>query len=129
MARIIRAERLCVNPQGVLFLPAFSNAYAAGPTVVGALSIKPILAGIRGGPGARCSRARRSDASARLSFAAPALEAGSEVFALVLVEAKVRVFQPADAVYSRNTTLAVRITCFHSALSEFQGEHAWTGHG
>ena len=128
MARIIRAERLRVNPQGVLFLPAFSDAYATGPTVVGALSIKPILAGIRGWPGARCSRVRRSDASA-LSFAAPALEAGSEVFALVLVEAKVRVFQPADAVYSRNTTLAVRITCFHSALSEFQGEHAWTGHG
>ena len=129
MARIIRAERLCVNPQGVLFLPAFSNAYAAGPTVVGALSIKPILAGIRGWPGARCSRARRSDASARLSFAAPALEAGSEVFALVLVEVNVRVFQLADAVYSRNTALAVRVTCFHSALSEYQGELSWTGHG
>jgi hypothetical protein len=25
--------------------------------------------------------------------------------------------------------LAARITCFHIALSEFQGEHAWTGHG
>ena len=129
MARIIRAERLRVNPQGVLFLPAFSNAYAAGPTVVGALSIKPILAGIRGWPGARCSRAWRSDASARLSFAAPALEAGSEVFALVLVEVKVRVFQLADAVYSRNTALAVRVACFHSALSEYQGELSWTGHG
>jgi len=41
VARIIRAAQLCVNPPGALFLPAFSNAYAAGPTVAGALSIKP----------------------------------------------------------------------------------------
>jgi len=41
VARIIRAAQLCVNPPGALFLPAFSNAYAAGPTVAGALSINP----------------------------------------------------------------------------------------
>jgi hypothetical protein len=59
VARIIRAAQLCVNPPSALFLPAFSNAYAAGPTDAGALSIKPNFGAKRDWSGARCVPAWR----------------------------------------------------------------------
>ncbi|MCQ4310127.1 LysR substrate-binding domain-containing protein [Pseudomonas stutzeri] len=47
----------------------------------------------------------------------------------VLAEANVRVLQPINAVYYRNTALASRITCFLDYLSECLAEQAWTHHG
>lgn len=47
----------------------------------------------------------------------------------VLAEANVRVLQPINAVYYRNTVLATRITCFLDYLSECLAEQTWTHHG
>lgn len=47
----------------------------------------------------------------------------------VLAESNVRVLQPINAVYYRNTALASRITCFLDYLSECLAEQAWTRHG
>jgi hypothetical protein len=74
VARIIRAAQLCVNPPGALFLPAFSNAYAAGPTVAGALSIKPNF-----GANARLANCSRSVGS---RWSASRSQVGGEVVAL-----------------------------------------------
>ena len=129
MARIIRAERLCVNPPGVLFLPAFSNAYAAGPTVVGALALNPVWRVSRGGQALVAVGRGDLLQLPRLSFAALARKAGSEAFAFGAGQGKRKVLQPIHVVLLPLHRASCTDLLFFHLSERVQGEHAWTCHG